>query len=98
MKKNILIPEEDFMNALFLAIYVQGNYEEEKIQELADKVSASHLEKLDAIIKRGFYIKYKTAPTGEEKEKARIEYLAHTDLILDKTTYEKILKYRKDKK
>lgn len=31
--------------------------------------------KLNAIISRNLYTKYKTAPTKEEQEKARIEYL-----------------------
>lgn len=33
------------------------------------------LDKLDSIIKRELYTKYKTAPTEEEREQARQEYL-----------------------
>ena len=32
-------------------------------------------EKLDRMVNRNLYTKYKTAPTEEEKEKARQEYL-----------------------
>ena len=32
-------------------------------------------EKLEAMVRRDLYTKYKTAPTEEEKEKARKEYL-----------------------
>ena len=32
-------------------------------------------DKLEAMIRRDSYTKYKTAPTEEEKEKARNEYL-----------------------
>ncbi|MFR2604348.1 MAG: hypothetical protein ACLTAX_03315 [Waltera sp.] len=32
-------------------------------------------EKLEAMVRRDLYTKYKTAPTEEEREKARQEYL-----------------------
>lgn len=32
-------------------------------------------EKLDSLLRHDLYEKYKTAPTQEEREKARIEYL-----------------------
>ena len=32
-------------------------------------------EKLEAMVKRDLYTKYKTAPTEEEREKARLKYL-----------------------
>ena len=47
---------------------LEATEEEEKIKkELA--------EKLDAMAKRQIYSQYKTAPTEEEREKARQEYL-----------------------
>ena len=57
---------------LFLALVkyhlLEAAEEEEKIKkELA--------EKLDAMAKRQIYSQYKTAPTEEEREKARQEYL-----------------------
>ena len=49
-------------------IKVEGFNDEEKIVEELQK-------KFDSIINRNLYTKYKTAPTEEEKEKARQEYL-----------------------
>lgn len=39
------------------------------------KIKQGLEKKLDAMVMRELYTKYKTAPTGEEKEKARKEYL-----------------------
>ncbi|QNO15230.1 complexin-2 [Alkalicella caledoniensis] len=40
-------------------------------KEIAEELN----KKVDAIIARNTYTKYKTSPTKEEQEKARIEYL-----------------------
>lgn len=37
-------------------------------------------DKLEAIIRHDLYTKYKTAPTNEQKEKARLEYLEHAGI------------------
>lgn len=37
-------------------------------------------EKLEAMVKRDLYTKYKTAPTEEEGEKARQEYLEKVEM------------------
>lgn len=39
--------------------------------------------KLDALVKRELYTKYKTAPTEEEREKARQEYLDKIGMYRD---------------
>ena len=39
------------------------------------KITKELQQKFDSIINRNLYTKYKTAPTEEEKEKARQEYL-----------------------
>lgn len=40
-----------------------------------EKINKGLTEKIDALVMRELYTKYKTAPTEEEKEKARKEYL-----------------------
>ena len=40
-----------------------------------EKIIKELKEKYDKIVNRNLYTKYKTAPTEEEKEKARQEYL-----------------------
>ena len=63
--KNVQISQE-----LFIAItkYFLLGQEELSIQKGLEL-------KLDALVKRELYTKYKTAPTEEEREKARQEYL-----------------------
>ena len=43
--------------------------------ELFSKIAKDLETKVDAIIMHDLYAKYKTAPTDEEREKARLEYL-----------------------
>ena len=65
--KNVQIPYELFFQ--LLQYFLMNNYDgEEKIRLGLEK-------KLDAMVMRELYTKYKTAPTEEEKEKARKEYL-----------------------
>ncbi len=97
MGKNVQISEQDFLNGFFLALYVRGDFEEELVQELAEKVFKAYEEKLEAIVRRGLYTKYKTAPTEAEREQARIEYLAHSDLMVDDATFQKIMGYQKNR-
>lgn len=40
-------------------------------------------EKLEAMVRRDLYTKYKTAPTEEEREKARQEYLEKVGMHRD---------------
>ena len=40
-----------------------------------DEIHAELEKKLDAIVNRNLYTQYKSAPTKEDQEKARIEYL-----------------------
>ena len=65
--RNVQIPYELFLQ--LLQYFLMDNYDgEEKIRLGLEK-------KLDAMVMRELYTKYKTAPTEEEKEKARKEYL-----------------------
>ena len=65
--KNVQISEE-----LFVAIMRYFMLEQE---ELLLQIKQGLEKKLDAMVMRELYTKYKTALTEEEKEKARKEYL-----------------------
>ena len=65
--KNVQISEE-----LFVAIMRYFMLEQE---ELLPQIKQGLEKKLDAMVMRELYTKYKTAPTEEEKERARKEYL-----------------------
>ena len=65
--ENVQISEE-----LFVAIMRYFMLEQE---ELLPQIKQGLEKKLDAMVMRELYTKYKTAPTEEEREKARQEYL-----------------------
>ena len=65
--KNVQITQE-----LFLSLV---KYHLLEITEEEEKIKKELMEKLDAMAKRQIYSQYKTAPTEEEREKARQEYL-----------------------
>ena len=65
--KNIQIPEE-----LFIALV---KYHLLDIEEVESEIKKGLMDKMDSITMRLLYSEYKTAPTEEEKEKARKEYL-----------------------
>lgn len=65
--KNVQISRE-----LFLALIKYFLIEQ---VELLPEIQKGLEQKLDALVMRELYTKYKTAPTGEEREKARKEYL-----------------------
>ncbi|WP_448784144.1 complexin-2 [Blautia sp.] len=64
--KNVQVSEE-----LFVVIMRYFMLEQE---ELLPQIKQGLEKKLDAMVMRELYTKYKTAPTEEEKEKARKEY------------------------
>ena len=72
-EKQVQIYHKTFIGVLLLTedILDGNDIELEKVQELNKELH----NKLDAMIKRDLYTKYKTATTEEEKEKARLEYL-----------------------
>lgn len=65
--KNVQISEE-----LFVAIMRYFMLEQ---VEMAPRIKQGLEKKLDALVMRELYTKYKTAPSEEEREKARREYL-----------------------
>ena len=65
--KNVQIPYELFLDLVMYHLRGEDDYDEDIRQGLE--------EKLDAILSRMIYSEYKTAPTEEQREKARQEYL-----------------------
>lgn len=65
--KNVQISQE-----LFIALMRYFLLEQE---ELLPEIKKGLEKKLDALVMRELYTKYKTAPNEEEREKARREYL-----------------------
>ncbi|MEE1249710.1 MAG: complexin-2 [Lachnospiraceae bacterium] len=65
--KNIQISEQLFM--ALMKYHLLG------MEDILPEIKRGLEEKLEAMIKRDLYTKYKTAPTEEEREKARQEYL-----------------------
>lgn len=65
--KNVQISHELFMTLIKYFFFERENL----FSEIQKKLE----QKLDALVARELYTKYKTAPTEEEKEKARQEYL-----------------------
>ena len=65
--KQVQISEDLFLLLIQYHIFECYNKEEKIAKELQQK--------FDSIINRNLYTKYKTAPTEEEKEKARQGYL-----------------------
>lgn len=65
--KNIQISEE-----LFFALL---RYHLVEIDDVLPEIKKGLEDKLEAMVRRELYTKYKTAPTEEEREKARQKYL-----------------------
>ncbi|MBS6520656.1 MAG: complexin-2 [Clostridiales bacterium] len=65
--KNVQI-SEDLLFALI-------KYHLMDMQELQPQIQKALEQKMDSMVKRQIYTIYKTAPTEEEREKARQEYL-----------------------
>ena len=65
--KNVMIPYELFVLLL--------RYHLVEDDACLDKIRQGLEQKLDSLVRHELYAKYKTAPTQEEREKARQEYL-----------------------
>lgn len=65
--KNVQIKQELFLE--LVKYHLLG------IDVDTEKINMELTAKIDALVMRELYTKYKTAPTEEEKEKARKEYL-----------------------
>ena len=65
--KNVQIPDE-----LFVDLVLYHLTDEEEFQ---DDIRQGLSQKLDAMLNRQLYTQYKTAPSEEQREQARQEYL-----------------------
>lgn len=65
--KNVQIPYTLFVELLQYHLAMDDDY--------AEDIRRGLEEKLDAMVRHELYAKYKTAPTEEEREQARQEYL-----------------------
>ena len=65
--KNVQIPYALFMALLRYHLVEDGS--------CVDEIRRGLEKKLDSMVRHEVYTKYKTAPTEEEREKARKEYL-----------------------
>ena len=73
--KNVQIPYELFFQ--LLQYFLMDNYDGEEIIRLGLE------KKLDRMVMRDLYGKFKTAPTEEEREKSRQEYLDRRGILAD---------------
>lgn len=64
---NIQIPEALFFDLVRFHLF--------EIQDNAETIKSALEGKLDALVARQHYTTYKTAPTAEERERARQKYL-----------------------
>lgn len=71
--KQIQIPEELFVLLM--------KYHLLDIDEVQSEIKKGLMDKMDSITMRSIYSQYKTAPTEEEKQKARQEYLDKRGMI-----------------
>lgn len=65
--KNVQIPYDLFIELLHYHLVQEDDY--------AENIRRGLEEKLDAMVRHELYVKCKTAPTEEEREQARLEYL-----------------------
>ncbi|MDD3141950.1 MAG: complexin-2 [Lachnospiraceae bacterium] len=65
--KNIQISEQLFFSLI--------KYHLVDMESELPEIKKGLMDKMDSMVMRELYSKYKTAPTEEEKEKARLEYL-----------------------
>lgn len=77
-EKQVQIYHKIFISLLLLTedILNGNDIEIEKVEKLNKELH----NKLDAMIRRDLYTKYKTSPIEEEREKARLEYLEKTGI------------------
>lgn len=73
--KNIQISEQLFFNLV--------KYHLIEIDDVLPDIKKELESKIEAMVRRDLYTKYKTAPTEEEREKARQEYLDNVGMHRD---------------
>ena len=81
-EKQVQIPLKTFIGLLALTDDLINGYDDIDIDKVKEFYKVLN-NKLDAMLKREIYTKYKTAPTEEEREKARLEYLEKAGIPKD---------------
>ena len=79
MMKNVQISQELFVALLHYHLSGENEYEEVIEQGLEQK--------LDAMLRHELYAQYKTAPTEEQREQARQEYLDRRGVVGNPRVY-----------
>lgn len=73
--KKIQITQELFVKMLKYFYSEEFELGDDELCELYHEIKSGIDKKLDAISKRGYYTKYKTAETEAERQEARLKYL-----------------------
>jgi hypothetical protein len=74
-EKSIQIPERLFVE--IAQYFLLDHREDIREKSIKDGLSA----KLDAVVRHDLYTQYKTAPTAEQQDKARREYLDRAGIL-----------------
>lgn len=69
MKKNVQIPYELFIDLVYVYLLDCDD------ADIRKRIERGLNAKVESMVAHELYEKYKTAPTEEEREKARLEYL-----------------------
>lgn len=86
--KSVQIPYDLFVALVEYHLACDDDYAEEIHQGLEQK--------LDAMVRHELYAKYKTAPTAEEREQARQEYLDKRGVFPDFRWFDGKISFRLD--
>ena len=77
MKKNVQIPYELFIDLVYVHLLECDD------ADIRKRIERGLNAKVELMVAHELYEKYKTAPTEEEREKARLEYLGRRGIHKD---------------
>ena len=77
MKKNVQIPYELFIDLVYVYLLDCDD------ADIRKRIERGLNAKVESLVAHELYEKYKTAPTEEEREKARLEYLGRRGIHKD---------------
>lgn len=88
MSKNVQIPRELFIQ--LLQYFCDDTLDDDTFAELSHTITIQLNDKLDKMVQRELFTKYKNAATPEEREVARLKYLDSVGIHKDFRTDEEI--------
>ena len=89
MTKNIQIPRELFIR--LLQYFQDTTLTDDELIQLSNQISSELSEKLDKLVSRELFTKYKTStPTAEQREQARQKYLDSVGISEDWRTEKEV--------